>query len=187
MKPTETDLAPGLLIALPKMQDDNFAGSVVLLIEHGSDGAMGLIVNRPAEGPELTDVARSHDLTLDDSITDLSIYQGGFVEAERGFLLHNSGEIPDSIPVMPGVYLASTVESLDRILTRSNGADFKLCLGYAGWSTGQLEREICEGLWLPAPATSQCIFDRDIGHSWENALRTAGIEPGVLLKSTGRQ
>ena len=88
---------------------------------------------------------------------------------------------------MQGLYLASTVESLDKILTRTHGASFKLCLGYAGWSPGQLEREICEGLWLPAPATNECIFDRDIDHSWENALRTAGIEPGLLLKSTGRQ
>jgi putative transcriptional regulator len=185
-KTHEHGLAPGFLVALPQMRDANFAHSVVLVVEHGEDGAMGIIVNRPLPLPDLRDVSLTHDIELAAHIDDLRIFQGGFVETERGFLLHDNPGLPDSVQILPGLFLSGSVDSLRSTLSGATGeTKFRLCLGYAGWAPGQLERELREGCWLPVEASARHIFGTPTEQIWDSVLRDIGIEPGRILQSSG--
>ena len=187
MKTPVSGLAPGFLVALPQMRDANFAQAVILMVEHGDDGAMGLIVNKPLPLPDLRDVSLTHDIDLDAHIEDLRIFQGGFVEAERGFLLHDNPALPESVQILPGLYLSGSVDSLRTTLSGEQSARFRLCLGYAGWAPGQLEKELCEGCWLPTEAEARHVFDTPSEQIWNAVLRDIGIEPGRLLHGCGLQ
>lgn len=185
MKTKENGLAPGFLVALPQLRDANFARTVVLVVEHGDDGAMGIIVNKPLPIPDLRDVSLTHDIELDTHIEDLRIFQGGFVETERGFLLHDNPKLAESVSILPGLFLSGSVDSLRATLMNAEQAKFRLCLGYAGWAPGQLERELCEGCWLPVEASAHHIFGTPTDQIWDSVLRDIGIEPGRILQGGG--
>lgn len=187
MKEASHSLAPSFLIAMPKMCDDSFAESVILLIDHGDDGAMGLVLNRPMDemSPSMSDIAASQDVVLHRRHASEKVFQGGFVEQQRGFLLHDSPDLPDSVQLLPGLYLAVSVAPLKELLSNGKDIRYRFLLGYAGWAAGQLETELADGLWLPMDCQVQGVFDRDVEHSWENALRRAGVEPGRLLSACG--
>ncbi len=181
----ESSLAPSLLLAMPQMTDPNFARSVVLLCEHGKDGTMGLIVNRPTS-TRVTAVVRL-DPPLD-CPSDLRVWIGGPVEPRRAWLLTPSDPgTPDSVRIAEGLYLAASAEALRQCLqappeTR-DGCRF--LLGYAGWAPGQLETELAASAWLNAPADTELIFRTPPEHMWEAAIRSLGIDPKALQMGPG--
>lgn len=187
MKTPANGLAPGFLVAMPQLRDANFRHAVVLMVEHGGDGAMGIIVNKPLPLPDLRDVSLTHAIELDARIEDLRIFQGGFVETERGFLLHDNPALPESVQILPDLFLSGSIDSLRAMLGNPESAKFRLCLGYAGWAPGQLERELCEGSWLPTEAQARHVFDTPSERIWDCVLRDIGIEPGRILQGGGVQ
>jgi putative transcriptional regulator len=178
-----SDLAPGFLIAVPQMEDPNFARSVVLLIEHGTDGAMGIIFNRRSE-VRLADVGKSHELVVSDEAG--CAFVGGPVQRDRGFLLHRKAGAPDSIEVTDGIYLSVSTDCLKPLL-EGDPHLYRLCLGYAGWGPGQLEREVMVGGWLTGKATAERVFDTSPDKVWDLAIRDLGVDPAFLVPAGGRQ
>src|SRR5262245_19290930 len=137
-------LAPSLLVAMPQLLDPNFTRSVVLLCEHNDQGAMGLVVNRPT-ATRASQIVRLDPPAAEES--SLTVWVGGPVEPERGFLLL-LGEQSEGAKICPGLYLSASVDRL-RSLMESPEAPSRgrLLVGYAGWGPGQLDRELAASFW----------------------------------------
>ena len=185
MKTAPNILAPGLLIAMPQLRDDNFQESVILLVDHSEDGAMGLIVNQQILHPTLLDVAQAQSIRLDPSLTSQAIYQGGPIETGRGFLLHDNPDLSDSIQLMEGLFLALTADPLKELLEHPGKTRFKFIIGYSGWAAGQLDEELSEGLWLPTECTPDRVLTSGGSDFWENTIRDEGISPELLVVAGG--
>jgi putative transcriptional regulator len=178
-----SEIAPGFLIAVPQLGDSNFERSVVLVLEHSERGAMGLIINRPAQ-LKLAEVAKGNDISVSPAYEQASVFVGGPVEPERGFVLHNRTEVPEAIPLFEGLYVSGSLESL-RLLFQGTPKDFRLCLGYSGWAPGQLEQEMREGTWITAEPSSRHVLETPASQIWETVLKDMGIEPLMLLHGGG--
>lgn len=175
----DTQLAPGLLVAVPGLPDPNFARTVVLLVEHNDDGAMGLVINRPLTiplGKLLAEVGVSEAERF-----GAPVLYGGPVSPSRGWVLHGADWAMDgSLVVAPGVALSSSVAVLRAIGEGQGPEQYGVCLGYAGWAAGQLEREIAIGSWVPVPATARLVLEVPLEQRWEEALRSNGMEPAMV-------
>ena len=183
-----------LLIAMPVMDDERFARSVIYLCAHSSEGAMGIIVNRPAgsiDFPELLvqlDIINEADqIKLPGGAEDMKVMKGGPVDTGRGFVLHSSDFfIKDAtLPIDDDICLTATLDILKAIATGSGPKHAILALGYAGWAPGQLETEIQSNGWLHCPADSELVFGNDIEDKYLRALRKIGIDPGMLSNTSG--
>ena len=155
------------LIATPSMDDPNFRQTVMLMVQHDSEGALALILNRP-----------SH-MTLDKAWEQVGdspcVCEGilGLGGPCQGPLmaLHNRADVGEKM-VLPGVYLSVEEENIAWLMHR--GAEQLRCfIGYAGWTTGQLEEEIAIGSWKTIPASCQMIFQVENESLWKCVSKTA--------------
>ncbi|MGD9729369.1 MAG: YqgE/AlgH family protein [Nitrospiraceae bacterium] len=157
-----------LLVASPRLTDPNFRQTVVLVVEHGSEGTMGLILNRP------TNVLLSEALPQFTALKGSThrLFVGGPVEASRLLLLVRLKEPPaDARAVFDGVYVGATPAVLERIITQANPAEtFRAFAGSAGWAPGQLTFEMNQGGWAILPPESFDIFDKDPATLWQDCL-----------------
>jgi len=171
-------LKGSLLIASPGLMDPNFLRTVVLVAEHTKEGALGLVLNRPTE-------TRVADLwsTLggEPRQTDLVAFVGGPVQKNSLLLLHGHGDLAqDAEPVVPGVFLSSEIEVFGKLLEREGDLSgsphglLKVFCGYSGWGPGQLDREMKEGGWLTAPASSDHVFRDSPERLWMKAIGALG-------------
>lgn len=184
----EESLRNQFLIAMPSLADSNFERSVSLLCEHGDDGALGLIINRPTD---LSVGGMFEHLELDASglsqaQSESPVYWGGPVQSERGFVLHSPlGQWESSILVSPSLAVSTSRDILAAIGAGQGPDRFLITLGYAGWESGQLEREIMENSWLNTEANPSIIFDTASDMRWDAATRLLGIDPSSLSHDAG--
>ncbi|MEM8578586.1 MAG: YqgE/AlgH family protein [Pseudomonadota bacterium] len=181
------DLTGHLLIAMPGMEDFRFDRSVVLLCTHGPDGAMGLIVNKPARDVALKDVLAQLDIGSAGPLERMRVHFGGPVETARGFVLHSSEYRSrlQTLAVTDDLAMTATQDILEDIAAGDGPAQAQVMLGYAGWGPGQLEGEIAANGWLTAAAAPDLVFGAD-APKWEAAIRSVGIDPRLLSGSAGR-
>lgn len=183
------------LVAMPGMGDERFARTVIYLCAHSADGAMGIIVNKPAADlsmPELLlqlDIApESEAIRLREQVGHIPVLMGGPVDAKRGFVLHTDDFHIDQSTLLidDGICLTATVEILRAIADGRGPANAVLALGYAGWQSGQLENEMLANGWLNCPADPELIFNPALDAKYERALRMNGIDPAMLSATAGR-
>ena len=183
-----------LLIAMPVMDDERFAGSVIYVCAHSSEGAMGIIVNRPAgsiDFPELLvqlDIIDKVDgIKLPESAETMKVLKGGPVETGRGFVLHWCVFFIEdaTLNIDDGICLTATVDILRAIAKGGGPKHAILALGYAGWAPGQLENEIQGNGWLHCAADEDLIFGGDVDAKYLRALAKIGIDPGMLSTEAG--
>ncbi|WOI57610.1 YqgE/AlgH family protein [Palleronia sp. LCG004] len=183
----EIDLTGKILVAMPGMGDPRFARSVIVICDHGADGAMGLIVNKPAPQLDLVDLLSQLEI---EHTEDLShpVHFGGPVEAQRGFVLHTDDYAGDesSLSLPSGIRMTATLEVLRDMARGTGPARTLVALGYAGWSPGQLEEEIADNGWLVGDASADLIFDPEAASIWGAAIRAMGIDPRLLSGAGGR-
>jgi putative transcriptional regulator len=185
------NLTNQFLIAMPGMGDDNFARTVVYLCEHTSNGALGLVINKPID-ITLKNLFEKVELTLDrEELAELPVFFGGPVQTERGFVLHEKLAGTDSpynsTLSIPGGGLEMTT-SKDVLEALSHGAGPKkvhVTLGYSGWSAGQLEDELGRNGWLTVDADPAVIFDTPIEQRYDRALSLLGFDPRMLSQEAG--
>ena len=144
---------------------------------------MGIVFNRPSE-VALSEIAHEQGFPVHPRAGLAFI--GGPVSPERGFLLHRRSDVPDSIQLQDGLFLSVSTDSLKPLLEGDPGA-YRLCLGYAGWGPGQLEREVIVGGWLTGKASAERIFDTPSEKVWDAAIRDLGFDPAFLVQSGGPQ
>jgi putative transcriptional regulator len=159
------------LIAGKQLLDPSFYRTVVLIVEHNSEGAMGVVVNRPSSVTIAQALTEHFDLPDNDDV----MFVGGPVEPSALFILHNSAEMDQSEPaVVPNVYLGSNTSVFESVVnTASQGLqelDFRIFSGCAGWGPKQLESEIDRGDWHLHPACSQMVFHNDSYALWDLML-----------------
>jgi putative transcriptional regulator len=176
-------LAPALLVSMPQLTDPNFARTVVLLCEHGPEGALGLIVNRTAEVGAAEAVEFEPPLETPNQIP---LYLGGPVEPERGWILTTQKPGVEHKDLGGGLYLAASPSLLRETLEASSLPRRTMVLaGYAGWSAGQLDAELSDSAWLIAPLELDLIFEIPPAASWEMAIRRMGADPALLQMGHG--
>jgi putative transcriptional regulator len=178
-------IAPGFLIAAPMLKDPNFDRTVVLMCIHNEEGAMGLIINRPAP------------LTMRDILQQLgmecvnegaqSAMVGGPVALDSGLLLYQvaSGaeRRDDELVITDELRLCPNRDLLNAIGRGKGPRKYHMFLGHSGWGPGQLESEFAQGAWIPAPMRLDLIFSTPMDLRWEEALRGEGVVPAQFGSS----
>ena len=157
-----------LLVASPSLDDPNFRQAVVLIVEHGPGGTLGLILNR------------STNVLLSEALPDLTVlkgttyrlFAGGPVEPTRLLLLFRLKEPPaGALSVFDGVYVGGTPGVLERIITQAKPTEtFRAFAGFAGWAPGQLGYEMLQGAWATLPPDSFDIFEKDPATLWKDCV-----------------
>lgn len=167
------------LIAVPAMDDPNFARGVTLLCEHNEHGAMGLLVNRPSEY-RLGEVFAQMEIAAEaPHIADDTVMVGGPLLSDRGFVLHDGGdEWPSTMRVAPGIAVTTSREILAAMARGQGPKRHLVALGYASWGAGQLEQELADNAWLTVPADQGIVFDTPVEQRWQAAARRLGIDFG---------
>ncbi len=182
------------LIAMPGMVDENFAGTVVYLCDHTTNGAMGLVINRPTD-VNLGDVFDKLDLKLEvQPKAGEPVYFGGPVQTDRGFVLHEQSREEHTTHYssslrIPGGLAMTTSKDILKEVADSHGPKFLMTLGYAGWSAGQLEDEIARNVWLnvyaPMKELIHIIFETPNEYKYQNVLGLLGVDVGFLSSESG--
>ncbi len=187
---TGHNLRGHLLIAMPGLDDPNFDHTVTYLLEHNSEGAFGLIINRPIE-LDMGDILEELKITSSDAqLNAQPVMSGGPVQPERGFLLHptDRSELPkwDSTARFDDGISVTTSPDILTALANGNGPDDMLfVLGYAGWEAGQLESEIASNAWLSVEATPQILFEVPLPDRWDASARLLGVDPAAISPEAG--
>lgn len=195
-----TDFAPinlthHFLIAMPGMQDDSFARSVVYLCEHSERGALGLIINKPTD-LSLKGLLDKVDLSLRrDDLADAPVFLGGPVQTDRGFVLHDpmrSADAPadesaysSTMHVPGGLDMTTSKDVLEALSTGAGSRRVLVTLGYASWGEGQLESELAENSWLTVGADVSLIFDTPVDQRYDSALELLGLQAWRLSPQAG--
>lgn len=193
---TEAEYLEGqILIAMPSMSDPRFERSVIYICAHSQEGAMGLVINKPANDIDfaelmsrlnIPDGADAIEFDLNDH--ERVVHFGGPVEPGRGFVLH-SGEYnsrENTLAIDENVGLTATLDVLHEIAAGEGPEKSLLVLGYAGWSPGQLESEILQNGWLHCSADENLLFGTGAAEKYQTALDKLGIDPALLSNEAGR-
>lgn len=187
--PTDSmNLNGRLLIAMPSMGDARFERSVIFICSHSDKGAMGLIVNKPAEDLKFKDLLKQLEIEAPATARSIRIHVGGPVEFGRGFVLHSAdyGEGDSTMHVDSRFAMTATIDILEDIALGDGPDQALLAMGYAGWGPGQLEQEIVSNGWLIGDATEGLVFGRNDAGKWQGALNVMGINPLLLSAEGGR-
>ena len=188
------NLTGKLLIAMPGIGDPRFDKSVIYICAHTSDGAMGIVVNKPAPSISFNDLIEQLGIDTEDAQINVKnksryplVHFGGPVEMARGFVLHSSdyNHMNSTLAIDDTFGLTTTLEVVHEIAVGRGPRKSLLALGYAGWSPGQLESEISQNGWLHCPADEDLVFDPDLELKYNKALHKLGVDPALLSTEAG--
>ncbi len=174
------------LIAMPNMTDPNFAGTLTYICDHGEQGALGVVINRPID-LSMERLFEQIGIELaDERLKELPVYYGGPVQMERGFVLHSPvGEWGSTLTVNARVGLTTSKDILEATGRCEGPEEIMVTLGYAGWAPGQLEEEIKQNAWLTVPADPDVIFDLPPEARLPAAMQLLGIDLAMLSEDAG--
>jgi putative transcriptional regulator len=175
-----------LLIAMPQLNDPNFAQTVALICEHTDKGALGIVLNKPLP-MKLSDVLSQMKLEpKSEQIGEMPVLRGGPVHTDRGFVLHRPGGQWDHTHKVSDTIQVTTSRDVLAAMARGEGpSDAFIALGYAGWESGQLERELKENAWASMPVDARVVFDLPFEERWAGAWRLMGVDVDRLSPEAG--
>lgn len=186
-----TNFTGHLLIAMPNLTDPYFAKSVTLICNHTSEGAMGVVINRPTDMTYGVLFEKIGITLKNTSLTEQAVLFGGPVQPERGFVLHRlGGEWDSSIQISEHITLTTSKDILSAVAESSGSQPLLLSLGYAGWVAGQLEQEIAQNSWLSVKpqdqeTLSRLLFDTPYEDQLNAAIALLGFDPSMLSDIAG--
>ena len=185
------NLTHHFLIAMPGLDDAAFARSVIYMCEHSDRGALGLVINKPSE-INLQGLFDKVDLPLRrGDLTDFPVFQGGPVQTERGFVLHEcmlagSESVYASTMTIPGgLEMTTSKDVLEALSSGAGPRKVFVSLGYSAWGQGQLESEISDNSWLTVEADLAVIFDTPVEQRYDKALLLLGVQSWMLSPEAG--
>jgi putative transcriptional regulator len=171
IKTGKPSLQGQFLIATPEMSDPRFREAVLVMIRHGEDGAMAVMINRPAGEQPLGRLLEALGESSDGVSGSVPIYLGGPVQMDLALVLHSSDYHRDGTrDVATGVAMTATPEVFRDIAKKTGPAKYLLAFGYAGWAPGQIENEMLHNGWYTAPLDPKLVFDEDRSRVWERAM-----------------
>ncbi len=180
---------------MPGLADATFSKSVVYLCEHSERGALGLVINKPSD-IKLQSLFDKVDLPLGRTdLKDEPVFQGGPVQTERGFVLHEAilpqkaesdDPVYSSTMVIPGgLEMTTSRDVLEALSTGGGPRRVLVSLGYSAWGEGQLESEIGENSWLTVDADLAVIFETPVAQRYDKALSLLGLQAWMLSPEAG--
>jgi len=183
-----TYLKHQFLIAMPHMEDPNFARTLTYIVEHTANGAMGLTLNRPLPDLNLADILEQlrADMPIAELCQHVPVYGGGPVMTDRGFVLHPDGMNFDAtVALEDGLALSTSADVLFSIAQGRGPTRSLICLGYAGWEAGQLEAEMAENAWLTCPYSAHILFQTPSELRLDAAAKHLGVNLNLLSTQAG--
>ncbi len=185
------NLTHHFLIAMPGLEDQAFAKSVIYLCEHSERGALGLIINKPSD-ITLKGLFAKVELPLHRAdLSDALVFQGGPVQTERGFVLHESimpgqeSVYASTMSIPGGLEMTTSKDVLEALSTGAGPRKVFVSLGYSAWGEGQLESEISDNSWLTVAADTAVIFDTPVDQRYDKALLLLGLQSWMLSPEAG--
>ncbi|KRD27367.1 hypothetical protein ASE39_03565 [Acidovorax sp. Root267] len=189
------NLTHHFLIAMPGLEDESFSRSVVYLCEHSERGALGLIINKPSD-ITLKGLFDKVDLSLRrEDLTKEPVFQGGPVQTERGFVLHepmlvdrvetDESVYASTMTIPGGLEMTTSKDVLEALSTGAGPRRVLITLGYSSWGEGQLESELAENAWLTVAADLSVIFDTPVPERYDRALALLGLKAWMLSPEAG--
>ena len=185
------NLTHHFLIAMPGMQDSLFAKSVVYMCEHSDRGALGLVINKPSD-INVKGLFDKVELPLRrEDLMDTPVFQGGPVQTERGFVLHESmmpgleSVYASTMSIPGGLEMTTSRDVLEALSTGAGPLKIFVSLGYSAWGEGQLESEMLDNSWLTVAADMKVIFDTPVDQRYDKALLLLGLESWTLSPVAG--
>jgi putative transcriptional regulator len=177
---------------MPGLSDALFGRSVVFMCEHSERGALGLVINKPSD-IRLPRLFEKIDLPMGRAdLQDTPVFQGGPVQTERGFVLHEAidsaeGEsiYASTLAIPGGLEMTTSKDVLEAMSSGAGPRRVLVTLGYASWAQGQLESEITENSWLTVAADPAVIFDAPVNERYERAMALLGLQPWMLSPDAG--
>lgn len=192
-----SSMAPGFLVASPKLDGSPFERAVILLVHHDEEGAMGQIINKPIEvdfGTLIASVNEEIEEAILPERFEQTVYFGGPVRMEQLWVLYKREGEGEPAGREPSEFIEpADIDFADRWTLSASGhviEDFALhdtddyfmpVLGYAGWGAGQLEGELEEGSWLVADFDEALMRQTPPADCWKRALAAIGVEPTAFL------
>jgi len=165
------------LIATPDIESGFFFRGVILICEHNANGSFGLLINKNLDLELPEDIININELVN----PRIGIRAGGPVQTNQMMLLHTCPQIQtQTLKICDGVFLGGDIQFLQESIMDRNGPDIFLCFGYAGWGTGQLEREFLDGHWYLHQANEELIFHTPPEKLWQTLLRDMGGKYATL-------
>ena len=189
------NLTHHFLIAMPGVEDASFSRSVVYLCEHSERGALGLIINKPTP-ISLEGLFEKVDLSLGrEDLTLQPVFQGGPVQTERGFVLHEAMRGPQesedespyasTMTIPGGLEMTTSKDVLEALAHGAGPRRVLVTLGYSAWGEGQLESELAENSWLTVGADVSVIFETPVQERYDRALGLLGLQSWMLSRDAG--
>lgn len=187
------NLTHHFLIAMPGLSDELFGRSVVFMCEHSERGALGLVINKPSD-ILLPRLFEKVDLQLHrEDLMEQPVFQGGPVQTERGFVLHEAVDgggdesvYASTLTIPGGLEMTTSKDVLEALASGAGPRRVFVSLGYSSWGQGQLESEIAENSWLTVPADVDLIFDVPVADRYSRALALLGLQqPWMLSPDAG--
>mgnify|MGYP001236482380 FL=1 len=165
-----------ILISEPFLNDPNFKRTIILLAEHGEDGSVGFVLNKPTD-------YRIHEVIEDFPKFDAPVYYGGPVQLDTLQFIYKGAEIIDgSVEIIPGVYWGGSFDLLKAVIGSGSVSpeDFRFFLGYSGWTEGQIDDEISLNSWIVTETAAEDIFSKDPDNLWRDILKSMGKKFAIL-------
>ncbi len=189
------NLTNHFLIAMPGLEDAMFSKSVVYVCEHTPRGALGLVINKPAHIKMVTLFGKVDLPLMRHDLIDNLVFQGGPMQVERGFVLHESifatADKPaeslyaSTMSIPGGLEMTTSRDVLEALSTGSGPRKVLVSLGYSAWGEGQLETELGENSWLTVDADQAVIFDIPVEQRYDKALALLGLEVWMISSQAG--
>lgn len=188
---SSVNLTHHFLIAMPGLQDETFAKSVVYMCEHSTGGALGLVINKPSD-IDVKGLFDKVELPLHrQDLLHTPVFQGGPVQTERGFVLHESmmpgleAVYASTMTIPGGLEMTTSKDVLEALSTGAGPLKVFVSLGYSAWGEGQLESELLDNSWLTVAADLSVIFDTPVELRYDKALKLLGLESWMLSPVAG--
>jgi putative transcriptional regulator len=189
------NLTHHFLIAMPGLDDAAFSRSVVYVCEHSERGALGLVINKPSD-INLKGLFDKVQLPLGrDDLQQLPVFQGGPVQTDRGFVLHepffSEADKPEepvyasTMSIPGGLEMTTSKDVLEALSTGNGPRRVLVSLGYSAWGEGQLESELGDNSWLTVDADLAVIFDTPVDQRYDKALELLGLQIWMLSPQAG--
>jgi putative transcriptional regulator len=189
--PLSINLTHHFLIAMPGLEDEGFSKSVIYMCEHSERGALGLIINKPSD-INVQGLFDKVELPLRrEDLTTTPVFQGGPVQTERGFVLHESmmpgseSVYASTMSIPGGLEMTTSKDVLEALSTGAGPRKVFVSLGYSAWGEGQLESELLDNSWLTVAADLEVIFDTPVEERYDRALKLLGLESWMISPVAG--
>lgn len=168
-------LAGQLIVATPEMTDPRFFKTVIVMVRHDHNGALGLVINKLIGSSTVADLLTGFDEDGKNMVETIAINYGGPVQPFAGFSLHSPDFVSEgTTPINNYLSMSAGVEILKAMAEGRGPNNVLFMLGYAGWGPSQLEEEIQQRAWVIAPADETFIFaqdpERENDGKWKKAL-----------------